>query len=182
MAEEKVFSSPLDQPRQRLEDWCRRCYHRLSPLAGGEGARRLIDHLVTERLGRRIDQISPDGFVNGLLPAYPRVRAFFARFAPDVAAYLPRTATPGSLERLRMQGTADATQGRALGKRFQLYLCPPERNAPRVDGRPTPSRSTGFPLPRSLHRVYFRAPRSGGRPAAAGKTPWPRSTAPAGPC
>jgi hypothetical protein len=57
---------------------------RLSPLAGPRGATRLVDAIVAERLGRRIDQISPEGFQNGLGPTYAEIRAFFTRFAPSV--------------------------------------------------------------------------------------------------
>jgi len=102
MAAKQALSDPLDEFRPRLEDWCRRSFCRLSPLAGEQGARSLIDTLVSERLGRRIDQISPEGFLNGLGPAYPEIRDFFTRFAPDVASYLPpHSVTPGSMERLR---------------------------------------------------------------------------------
>jgi hypothetical protein len=102
MAEKHAISGPLDDSRVRLEDWSRRALQRLSPLAGEDGARKLIDALVSERLGRRIDQISPEGFLNGLGPDYREIRDFFTRFAPDVASYLsPRSVTPGSMDRLR---------------------------------------------------------------------------------
>jgi hypothetical protein len=102
MAEKQAFSGPLDESRLRLEAWCRHALQRLSPLAGEDGARKLIDALVSERLGRRIDQIAPEGFLNGLGPDYREIRDFFARFAPDVASYLPpRRVTPGSMDRLR---------------------------------------------------------------------------------
>ena len=88
MAEKAGFFGPSDESRTRLESWCRRSVQRLSPLTGARGATRLVDAIVAERLGRRIDQVSPEGFQNGAGPTYAEIRAFFTRFAPGVASYL----------------------------------------------------------------------------------------------
>ena len=88
MAEKAGFFGSSDESRARLESWCRRSVERLSPLTGARGATRLVDAIVAERLGRRIDQVSPEGFQNGAGPTYAEIRAFFTRFAPGVASYL----------------------------------------------------------------------------------------------
>jgi len=82
--------------------WIWRSFLRFSPLAADEGAVSLVEALLSEGIGRRIDEVAPGGFRNGPGPAYPELREFFVRFAPDVASYMPRRrALPGSLERLR---------------------------------------------------------------------------------
>src|SRR5215475_13253178 len=111
MAARRPFVDPLDELRLRLEAWSRRSFHRFSHLAGAPAARRLVDAVVSEFVGEKIDRIAPEGLVNGLGPAYPEIRAFFLRFAPDVAPYLPSNSlAPRSMERLRLIQLAICTR------------------------------------------------------------------------
>ena len=93
---------PLGQLRERLESWAWRAFLRLSPLVEKEGAVRLVEAALAQSLGRRIDELAPRGFWSGHGFTSPEVRAFFERFAPELASYLPpRTIRPESLDRLR---------------------------------------------------------------------------------
>lgn len=111
MAARNLFSDPPDELRLRLEAWSRRSFHRFSHLAGVDGARRLVDAVVSEYVGEQIDRIAPEGVMNGLGPAYQEIRAFFLRFAPEVASYLPpKGLSPASMERLRLIQVAMCTR------------------------------------------------------------------------
>lgn len=81
-----------------LQPWSRLSLDRLTPLTGEDDARRLIDALFSECVGRRLDALVP---VNDLSPEYSDLREFFQRFAPQVVLYLPCRDIPAtSLQRL----------------------------------------------------------------------------------
>lgn len=129
MAALQPISDPVDESRQRLETWAWRAFLRFSPLTGDQAAARLVESLLSEYLGRRIDETAHDGLQNGLSPDYPDLREFFARFAPDVALYLPRQeeALPGSIQRLRLIHAAlcariAADNPTTLGRRGRTLL------------------------------------------------------------
>jgi len=93
-------NAPLDELRMRLESWCWRAFLRFSLLVGESGAVALVESLLSEYMGRRLDELTPQAGRNDLWPRYEEIREFFERFAPEVAAYLPREVPPDSLDRL----------------------------------------------------------------------------------
>src|SRR4029450_7439008 len=102
MAARQALSDPHEESRLRLDSWASRAFLRFSPLTGDESASRLVEALLSEYLGRWIEEIAPEGFTNGFGPSYQDLRAFFLRFAPDVASYLPATISSSSMKSLRL--------------------------------------------------------------------------------
>jgi hypothetical protein len=94
-----------------LGPWAEASISRLSPLVGPSDAWILTDNLVSEAIGRLLDEAAaqeqgaggrpvPGGDTAG--PDYSDLREFFERFAPEVVHYLPRKANPPmDLARLR---------------------------------------------------------------------------------
>jgi len=101
MGIKKRPADPLEDLQMRLESWCWRAFLRFSPVTGETEAVRLVESLLSEYMGRRLDELVSPSSRSDLWPAYEEIREFFERFAPDVAAYLPRQAQPDSLDRLR---------------------------------------------------------------------------------
>jgi len=92
---------PRETSLRLMQGWSRRSLRRLTPLTGEEGARRLVDALISECVGRRLDEVASAPLLNGSRLRYPELREFFQRFAPEVVHYLPRNGVPApSVERL----------------------------------------------------------------------------------